>query len=136
MGRFHSDFDSKKGEVLYAEESIFIRKKMYLDKLKLDNGEVDYHSRMKGIPQPCIEFGASEMGGFIELFESIYNDEPYEFDILSGKVSFKQSKNYSISTRAKFSRTAQSVYAEGKVEEYFSYAHFNCSNRGTEEYID
>ena len=121
MGRFHSDFDSKKGEVLYAEESIFIRKKMYLDKLKLDNGEVDYHARMKGIPQQCIEFGASEMGGFIELFESIYNGEPYEFDILAGKVSFKQSKDYSISTRAKFSRTAQSVYAEGKVEEYFSY---------------
>ena len=135
MGRFHSDFDSKKGDVLYAEESIFIRKKMYLDKLKLSNGEVDYHARMKGIPQQCIDFAANEMDGYVELYEHIYEGKPYEFDILAGKVSFKQSKDYSISTRPKFTRTAQSVYGEGKVDDYFIYG-ADDSDRRAEAYID
>ena len=33
MGKFHDDFESKLGKVICANESIFIRKKMYMDKL-------------------------------------------------------------------------------------------------------
>ena len=119
MGKFHDDFSSNKGDVECACESIFIRKKMYIDKLKIKNGEFDFQYRMKGIPQQCIKLEANNK--YMELYEKIYNEENVNFNLLSAKVHFKQSRDYTISTVDKFTRTAASVYKEGNVEKYFEY---------------
>ena len=69
LGQFHSDFDSKilKGDI-YAKESYFIAKKIYLDVLT-DGGDVeDYHIRMKGVSKEAImdvaqrSFGSLQQG--------------------------------------------------------------------------
>ena len=121
MGKFHDDFSSKKGKVLCACESIFIRKKMYIDKLKIDLGDFDFQYRMKGIPQQCIELAASEVG-FMELYKMIYDGEAITFNLLDVKACFKQSRNYSISSSTSFSRKVASVYEEGNVHSYFNYS--------------
>lgn len=57
LGEFHIDFDPVQGhEVLGAIESYFIAKKIYVDKLLLDNGEIAHHKRMKGIPNDLLDW--------------------------------------------------------------------------------
>jgi hypothetical protein len=57
MGQFHSDFASSKltGNI-YSSKFIALGKKCYIDELKSDEnpGVVDYHIRMKGIPNNAI----------------------------------------------------------------------------------
>ena len=117
MGKFHDDFDSNKGKVLYAQESIFIRKKMYFDELLLDNGGIDYQYRMKGIPQKCIAL----VNDVKELYKNIYSGISHTFNLLDVKPCFKQSRNYTISSVEQFKRKVESVYDEGNVEHYFNY---------------
>jgi hypothetical protein len=62
QGMFHSDFESKLGEVAFASRSIFLGKKFYIDELTLENGLIDYHIRAKGLPSDCLEFKAKELG--------------------------------------------------------------------------
>ena len=119
LGKFHDDFKSSKGKVEYAVESIFIRKKMYIDKLKIfsENSDIyDYQYRMKGIPQQTIENTAN--GDLMGLYKRIYNGENIIFNLLETKAHFKQHLNYTISTVKQFTRTASSVYDEGTDTDY------------------
>lgn len=83
--QFHIDFDPpktyKKGEeVVGADESYFIMKKMYADQLIGSQGSVDYHKRMKGIPTDLVKW---------EHYNKIYNNEIVNFGLLEkGHVSF------------------------------------------------
>ena len=83
--QFHIDFDPpknfKKGEeVIGANESWFIMKKIYADQLIGTEGSIAYHQRMKGVPSDLVKW--------ID-YEKIYNDEPVIFDLLEGShVSF------------------------------------------------
>ena len=71
MGQFHSDFSSKKGEVLYGNMGIYVSKKVYAVRLvvaeeeidpitKKKNGVltgeqvIDHHLRFKGISAECL----------------------------------------------------------------------------------
>jgi len=49
MGQFESDFTSMNGrtELKYANESIFLMKKMYLNQLRLEDRSIDYMYRGK-----------------------------------------------------------------------------------------
>lgn len=83
--QFHIDFDPpktyKKGEeVVGADESYFIMKKMYADQLVGSQGSIDYHKRMKGIPTDLVNW---------EHYNKIYNNEIVNFGLLEkGHVSF------------------------------------------------
>ena len=83
--QFHIDFDPPKNykdneKVLGADESWFIMKKMYADRLIGSEGSIAYHQRMKGVPSDLVHW---------EHYEKIYNDEFVKFDLLTnGHVSF------------------------------------------------
>lgn len=58
MGQFHCDYDSKYGDVEYADNCIYLGKKAYMCELvvKTNDGKFvkDEHIRMKGINGECI----------------------------------------------------------------------------------
>lgn len=113
LGQFHIDFelDGAKTETIYAEKSIFLGKKCYIDCLvgKDDNGNEirGHHIRMKGVPNYSIEYEAERKGCSVyELYEKLYDGEDVEFDLLCGgkKSNFKFNKNMSIYNVKDFKR--------------------------------
>ena len=126
LGQFHSDFPTINGhkETPYAIESLFLMKKMYIDKLTDSSNEIDYMMRGKGITQESIkyvienEFNNNPMA----LYEHIFNGNTQTFDLTKGKPAFDMKNNMSITTREHFERRIKTNYVEGKREEYFNYA--------------
>ena len=111
LGQFHSDFDLKGCENVYANRSIFLGKKCYIDELKGVNEkgeeETDYHIRMKGVPNSTIKYTAKNIGVSVyELYEKLYNGESINFDLTEGgaKANFKVNKNGTINTLPFFER--------------------------------
>jgi hypothetical protein len=113
MGQFHSDFDIKGCDNIYARRSIFLSKKSYIDELVGINekGEevIDYHIRMKGIPNTCLHY-ASKKGGFANIFDmyvALYNGKSIEVDLTNDgeKTNFKYNPDYSCETLSIFKRT-------------------------------
>lgn len=102
MGQFHPDFESNKikGE-LQSVESYFLGKKAYCDKLQNENGEVDYHLRLKGIPNNLLE---SEYEDPLELYKFMFEGGEYKFNLLKLKPSFEMTKDMKIKTRSEFTR--------------------------------
>jgi len=109
LGQFHTDFefDGSKGEI-WAEESYFLGKKCYIDRLRDEAGKTAYHVRMKGIPSKCIDAKvSSEYGGDpMRLFGELFDGAKVPFDLTSGgNCAFKTHKNHTISTRTEWTRT-------------------------------
>lgn len=112
MGQFHSDFDLEGCNNIYANRSIFLGKKCYIDELKgiNENGieKIGYHIRMKGIPSSCIAWTAKHLGynNVFELYEDLYNGKEIEFDLTQeqSKDNFKFHSNGSIKTLEEFKR--------------------------------
>ena len=102
MGQFHPDFESDKikGD-LKSVESYFLGKKAYCDKLMNDDGEVDYHLRLKGIPNNLLE---SEHEDPLELYKYMYEGGEYKFNLLKLKPSFEMTKDMKIKSRTEFTR--------------------------------
>jgi len=114
MGQFHSDFNSNviKGEI-HAEESIFLGKKCYIDKLfgfdENGNKVYDYHIRMKGVPSASIKYKSlAENRCVMDIYRSMLKGNPETFDLNCGgyKINFVYNSDYTISTnRSKYERT-------------------------------
>ena len=111
MGQFHSDFDLKGCENVYASRSIFLGKKCYIDELKGidENGkeQTDYHIRMKGVPNTTIKYTAKNLNLTVfELYEKLYEGDKIIFDLTEGgaKANFKINKNGTINTLPFFER--------------------------------
>jgi hypothetical protein len=120
MGQFHSDFEfydedgNKRKDIknIVAVESIFLGKKCYIDKLEGQNQigekEIDYHVRMKGIPEKVIYYTSDLLGydNVLEMYKDLYRGEEIEFDLtMSGKrACFKQNKKMTVETLSLFSR--------------------------------
>lgn len=135
MGQFHSDFDGvvyldDDGNILtdkkigkkfykkvdmedvYAINSIFLGKKCYIDELeclsKDGNKYIDYHIRMKGIPNSCINYTTTKLGykNPLELYKDLYIGKEIAFDLTEGgsKDNFEMKKDYTITTKEKFTR--------------------------------
>ena len=107
MGQFHPDFESNKikGD-LKSVEAYFLGKKAYCDKLMNDDGEIDYHLRLKGIPNNLLESDGSS-GAFkdpMELYKYMYEGGEYKFNLLKLKPSFEMTKDMNIKTRTQFCR--------------------------------
>lgn len=111
LGQFHTDFDmdGSAGDIK-AIDSIFLSKKNYCDKLKSVDEEgndiIDYHIRMKGIPEDCIKYKANqEYGGdLMALYNDLYEGKTLEFDLLAVKPKFQMCKNMTIISRTNFKR--------------------------------
>lgn len=113
MGQFHTDFDSNKivGDI-HARRHIALGKKCYIDELvgKDTNGNevVDYHIRMKGVPNKSILYKAqTERRDVMEIYESMLKGKQETFDLNCGgyKINFKHNGDYSITTNnEKFER--------------------------------
>ena len=126
LGQFHSDFEmldykttDEEGfekeiscKNVIALESIFLGKKCYIDKLEgeTEKGEkkIDYHIRMKGVPNSCIKWTAEKLGyeNVFELYKDLYNGKEIEFDLTEGgrKGNFKFNANGTIETLQEFKR--------------------------------
>ena len=121
LGQFHTDFEfsgsyrivngrlEKVGDSMEsvgeikANESYFIGKKTYLDKLVDDAGQECYHIRLKGIPAKCIQAKCDEYyhGNPMELYKDLYEGKTVSFDLTSGgNCVFKSNKNHTITTSA------------------------------------
>jgi hypothetical protein len=85
MGQFHSDFSSNilKGNI-YSAKFIALGKKCYIDELRSSSNpnEVDYHIRMKGIPNNAImSYCESNKITPIDLYTKLFNGESIKFDL-------------------------------------------------------
>ena len=87
FGQFHSDFEIEGATDVYSRRAIFLGKKCYIDELvgKDANGQeiIDYHIRMKGIPNECILYWTDRLGykNPFDLYEDFYEGVPIEFDL-------------------------------------------------------
>ena len=121
--QFHSDFPEIKngtpGEIPVAKRSIFLMKKLYLDELTDSSGKVDYMCRGKGITQGAIKEAAKRYGGYIELYQYIYDGNEVAFDNAEGAPSFKFHKDFSVSSNEHFIRKVKTTYKEGDIQCYF-----------------
>jgi len=136
MGQFHSDFNleyytDKDGKIyedqeegkfcgtkrkckdVISTELVMLGKKCYIDRLEgqTEDGETitDYHIRMKGVPESCIEYTykKEQFNNPLEMYEKLFSGDEIKFDLLQGKAKdmFKFNKNYSINTLLEFQRT-------------------------------
>lgn len=94
MCQFHDDFDVP--NAVGAVESVFIMKKVYIDKLFLKNGSFAYHKRGKGFPAEALS---------LENYVDIYNGKPFTIELTDYGVLFEHFKNGNIGTRTTFKRT-------------------------------
>ena len=113
--QFHSDFSSAKlenlcpGKEIYAKESIFLTKKIYLDVLTCDGTEeVDYHIRFKGISEPSIIAVVNRLYGgdikalYLDLYE--HPETKIAFNLAEGTTSFELDKSMQVFSRKEFIR--------------------------------
>jgi hypothetical protein len=113
MGQFHSDFDIKGCKDIISRRAVFLGKKSYIDELEGTNekGEkvVDYHIRMKGIPNSCLINTAKKMGyaNIFDMYLDLYKGKKIEVDLTNDgtKANFKFNKDYSCHTLSVFKRT-------------------------------
>ncbi len=113
LGQFHSDFQMEGCKDIIANASIFLGKKCYVDRLEgVDengNKHVDYHIRMKGIPNAVILYTSKKLGyaNVFDLYKDLYNGKAIEFDLTNdgNKANFKMNKDYSVQTLEVFKRT-------------------------------
>ncbi|CAL6032980.1 DNA_polymerase [Hexamita inflata] len=120
MGQFHSDFKSKKGKVQYGAYGVYISKKVYCVKLRVQDKKekfcYDYHIRMKGVTSECITQKADELygGDVIKLYQDLANGKAIEFDLCNAKVFMKKQDDYSYVNLSEFKRTLQFLTKEEK----------------------
>ena len=110
MGNFHDDFDSDILEgTPYSNRSVFLGKKCYIHELKSKESpdKVDYHIRLKGIPNTSIlDYCYNNNLTPLELYDKLYEGEVIKFDLTCGgkKINFKFNNDMSITTLDEFSR--------------------------------
>jgi DNA polymerase type B, organellar and viral len=115
FGQFHSDFDIKGASNVFSRRAIFLGKKAYIDELvgqDQDGKEVvDYHIRLKGIPNSVILHHCKTHGfnNPFELYETLSRGDTVAFDLTNDgtKPNFKFNKNYTINTLSIFTRAVK-----------------------------
>ena len=112
LGQFSSDFDfpADKGTECYATESIFISKKIYIDKVRFIKEGIenfDYHIRMKGVGSEAVEYVAKNNEKYndaMDIYKDILKGGCVSFDLTKVKPIFNFNKNQTISSRREFVR--------------------------------
>ena len=116
LGQFHGDFDSDilEGEV-YAVESVFLGKKVYVDKLtdgktKDSDGNLiyDYHSRMKGVNKCGLKHRRDTTydGDVMAMYHDMFDGKEVGFDMCGGGTmpTFDYQRNGDITSKREFIR--------------------------------
>jgi hypothetical protein len=103
-GQFHVDF-AMKGANVRAVEGIFLAPKTYCLRLMNDEGETEYHIRMKGIPTNAhAERVEDYAGDYLKMFKDMEN-KTLNFDLLAGgKVRFDFKNDLSVYSIKQFER--------------------------------
>lgn len=112
FGQFHSDFEIDGADDVYSRRAVFLGKKCYIDELvgkdKSGNEIIDYHIRMKGVPNSCILYTSKKLGYAtpFDMYKDMYNGKAIEFDLTQdgNKANFKFEKNYEVKTCDLFKR--------------------------------
>ena len=105
LGQFHSDFDIKGCKDVVATNSIFLGKKCYIDKLLGDGEKVDYHIRLKGVPnQVILNYCDEQKITPFELYEQMYKGKEIVFDLTKGSCCFQYTSTYNVFTQTLFQR--------------------------------
>jgi hypothetical protein len=103
--QFHSDFSPVKGKPSYSRKLIAVGKKSYLDILRNEDGDEDYHFRLKGIPQNVIlNYCSNNHITLEQLYTKLYNGETIEFNLLDGSTCFRKDKTFAQYTPTIFNR--------------------------------
>ncbi len=123
LGQFHTDFSSFTGreDVEHAIESIFLMKKMYIDKLHMKDGTVEFMFRGKGLTTKSILALARESfnNDLMALYEDLFKGNTLTFDLTQGQPCFRMAKDLSVVNIEEFKRKIKTEYEEGKEDEYF-----------------
>ena len=115
FNQFHSDFEIKGAKNIYARKSIFLAKKFYCDELvgvdSNGNEVIDYHIRMKGIPNKVIQYTCDKLGycNPFEMYMDLAKGKAIDFDLTNdgSRANFKFHNDYSVSTLSYFVRRIQ-----------------------------
>ena len=84
--------------------------------MELFRNKIDYHLRMKGVPNKSIIHSAKKYfgGDFLKLYNTLYEGKKVNFDLLckddsgiSQRTQFQFNKDYTIETSQKFERELQ-----------------------------
>ena len=119
LGKFHNDFSFKGcciiedgklvrknikavGEIV-SREFYGVGKKVYMDELVDETGQVAYHVRSKGVPIESViqQVNRSYLGGNVKgLYDDLYEGYPLKFQLGgdSGKVMFKTLRDHTVVT--------------------------------------
>lgn len=123
LGQFHTDFSSFTGreDVEHAIESIFLMKKMYIDKLLMKDGTVEFMFRGKGLTTKSILALARDSfnNDLMALYEDLFKGNTLTFDLTQGQPCFRMAKDLSVVNIEEFKRKIKTEYEEGKEDEYF-----------------
>ena len=123
LGQFHTDFSSFTGreDVEHAIESIFLMKKMYINKLLMKDGTVEFMFRGKGLTTKSILALARESfnNDLMTLYEDLFKGNTLTFDLTQGQPCFRMAKDLSVVNIEEFKRKIKTEYEEGKEDEYF-----------------
>ncbi|KAK8883140.1 hypothetical protein M9Y10_045788 [Tritrichomonas musculus] len=95
MTQFLCDFDTFPGAVGQIDSCklIALGKKSYLDILVDEQGNENYHIRMKGVCKQCILNKCKRMNNTVEeLYERMYHGETKTFDLTDGSNCFRKTK--------------------------------------------
>ena len=96
VGLVHGVFD-----VLHSGHIDHLREaKMYCDKLLLENGEYDYHIRMKGVSKNCI----LAKGEVMDVYKRLYKGEEISFNLCLNNVMFRFEKGFGVTKLNTFIR--------------------------------
>jgi hypothetical protein len=105
LTQYHTDFIKINGKPSFSKTFIGLGKKSYLDVLMNENGETDYHIRLKGIPNQVILNHCERNDiSVIDLYMNLLNNETVEFDLTDGSTCFKKTKCYEQITQDNFKR--------------------------------
>ena len=105
LGQFHSDFDVKGCDHVVATKSIFLGKKCYIDQLLGDGQKIDYHIRLKGIPnQVILNYCSDRKITPIQLYEQMYAGKQITFDLTRGSCCFEYTNTFNVFTKTMFER--------------------------------
>jgi hypothetical protein len=119
LGQFHPDFSSMTGrsDVKYANEMVFVAKKLYCGKLVMSDDSVEITYRSKGISLNSLDIAYknkhSEMSANDAIFQSyldILGGETIEVDLCKGAPKFKFNRDFSVESLPSFKRKINGVF--------------------------
>lgn len=124
LGQFHTDFSLDNAvDEIFAVESYFVGKKIYIDHLKSKDkkGDVIYghHIRCKGVTKEALKKMGDKnfKGNPMLMYEALYDGEELPFDLLAGdKPKFEFARNMTINSKIEFIRKIKCNYDVGEYD--------------------